>query len=94
MISVDTKKKEQVGQYASTAAGPGGRAGTRCGSAITTSPARELGKAIPYGIYDLAANAGWVNVGTDHDTAAFAVESVRRWWHGRGRADYPVRGGC
>ena len=46
-------------------------------------------KAIPYGIYDLAANAGWVNVGTDHDTAQFAVESIRRWWSARGSADYP-----
>jgi hypothetical protein len=47
-------------------------------------------KAIPYGIYDLAADAGWVNVGTDHDTAAFAVESIRRWWTARGSADYPA----
>ena len=49
---------------------------------------------IPYGIYDLAANAGWVNVGTDHDTAAFAVESIRRWWNTAGRAGTPARGGC
>lgn len=49
----------------------------------------QLGKAIPYGIYDLAANTGWVNVGTDHDTAAFAVESIRRWWHGQGQDTYP-----
>jgi DDE family transposase len=52
-------------------------------------PDRELGKAVPYGIYDLTANTGWVNVGTDHDTAAFAVESIRRWWNGAGRAAYP-----
>ena len=51
---------------------------------------KGLGKAIPYGIYDLAANAGWVNVGTDHDTAAFAVESIRRWWNAMGRAAYPA----
>jgi hypothetical protein len=44
---------------------------------------------VPYGIYDLVANTGWVNVGTDHDTAAFAVESLRRWWTGAGCADYP-----
>jgi hypothetical protein len=44
---------------------------------------------VPYGIYDLVANTGWVNVGTDHDTAAFAVESPRRWWTGAGCADYP-----
>ena len=48
------------------------------------------GKAIPYGIYDLAANAGWVNVGTDHNTAQFAVESIRRWWQDRGSTDYPA----
>src|SRR5437667_8885411 len=50
---------------------------------------KELGKAIPYGVYDVAANAGWVNVGTDHDTATFAVESIRRWWNRAGRGDYP-----
>ena len=50
---------------------------------------------MPYGIYDLAANTGWVNVGTDHDTAAFAVESIRRWWHGRRPARLPAgRDGC
>src|SRR6266568_1897464 len=53
-------------------------------------PDEELGVVIPYGIYDLAANTGWVNAGTDHDTAAFAIESVRRWWNARGRADYPA----
>ncbi len=48
------------------------------------------GKAIPYGIYDIAANTGWVSVGTDHDTAAFTVASIRRWWQARGRHDYPA----
>ena len=58
-------------------------------------PRRGSAKAIPYGIYDLAANAGWVNVGTDHDTAAFAVESIRRWWQARGQRRLPrLRGGC
>jgi Rhodopirellula transposase DDE domain len=52
-------------------------------------PDQELGKVIPYGIYDLTANTGWVSVGTDHDTAAFAVESVRRWWNSQGRTAYP-----
>jgi len=53
-------------------------------------PDEELGKAVPYGIYDLAANAGWVNVGTDGDTAAFAVESIGRWWHAVGSPGYPA----
>ena len=44
---------------------------------------------MPYGVYDLSADAGWVNVGTDHNTAAFAAESIRRWWNGAGRSDYP-----
>ena len=49
----------------------------------------ELGKVAPYGVYDIAANQGWVNVGIDADTAAFAVESIRRWWERLGRARYP-----
>jgi hypothetical protein len=49
----------------------------------------RLGKAIPYGIYDLAANTGWFNVGTDHDNPTFAVECIRRWWHDQGQADCP-----
>jgi hypothetical protein len=86
VISVDTKKKEQAGQYASP-----GRAWRPAGDPVRVRghDFPDAGKAIPYGIYDLAADAGWVNVGTDHDTAAFAVESVRRWWHGRGALDYP-----
>lgn len=89
VISVDTKKKELVGPYKN-----GGREWERAGQPVKVSthdfPDRELGKAIPYGIYDLAANTGWVSVGTDHDTAAFAVESVRRWWESRGSLDYPA----
>lgn len=49
----------------------------------------ELGKAIPYGIYDLGANTGWVSVGVDHDTPEFAVESIQRWWRRMGRRTYP-----
>jgi DDE family transposase len=49
-----------------------------------------VGKAIPYGIYDLGANTGWVAVGTDHDTAAFAVETLRRWWRAAGSSRYPA----
>jgi hypothetical protein len=91
VISVDTRKKELVGEF--------GNAGRQWRP--TGAPARvrdhdfasqAAGKAIPYGIYDLAADAGWVNAGTDHDTAAFAVESIRRWWNARGRADYPAAG--
>jgi hypothetical protein len=50
----------------------------------------ELGKAVPYGVYDIAANTGWVNLGINHDTAGFAVESIRRWWHELGAARYPT----
>jgi hypothetical protein len=52
-------------------------------------PGDAAGKAIPYGVYDLGANAGWVSVGTDHDTAAFAVATIRRWWEQTGRVLYP-----
>jgi hypothetical protein len=51
---------------------------------------KELGRAIPYGVYDLAANDGWVSVGLDHDTAGFAVHSIRRWWQEIGRPRYPT----
>jgi hypothetical protein len=88
VISVDTKKKENVGEFKN-----GGREWRPKGQPTATRthdfPDEQLGKAIPYGVYDLAANAGWVNVGTDHDTAAFAVESIRRWWNAAGRAAYP-----
>jgi hypothetical protein len=50
---------------------------------------KELGKAIPYGVYDVSANRGWVSVGVDHDTARFAVEALRRWWREMGSATYP-----
>jgi transposase len=89
VISVDTKKKELVGDFAA-----GGREYRPQGSPVPVRTHdfmdQDLGKAIPYGVYDVAANAGWVNVGTDHDTAAFAVESVRRWWTGMGRDAYPA----
>src|SRR5437763_1042193 len=88
VVSVDTKKKELVGAYKN-----GGREWRPKGDPAQVSTHDyvdpELGKAIPYGIYDLAANTGWVNVGTDHDTAAFAVESIRRWWQAQGQATYP-----
>ena len=88
VISVDTKKKELVGPFRN-----GGREWRPKGEPVQVDshdfPDKELGKAVPYGIYDITANTGWVNVGTDHDTAAFAVESIRRWWNGVGHASYP-----
>jgi DDE family transposase len=89
VISVDTKKKELVGQFKNA-----GRQWRPAGEPAATRthdfPGDSAGKAVPYGVYDLTANAGWVNVGTDHDTAAFAVESIRRWWTAAGRGDYPA----
>ncbi len=86
-ISVDTKKKELVGDFKN-----GGRELRPQGD---PEPVRvhdfkipELGKVAPYGVYDITANSGWVNVGIDHDTAAFAVESIRRWWHALGKTRY------
>lgn len=88
VISVDTKKKELVGEFKNH-----GRQWRPAGAPVPVHvhdfADPELGKAIPYGIYDLAADTGWVNVGADHDTAAFAVESIRRWWHGQGQDSYP-----
>ncbi|MEV0282448.1 ISAzo13 family transposase [Streptomyces sp. NPDC050610] len=89
VISVDTKKKELVGTFKNN-----GREWEPKGEPVRVDthdfPDRELGRAVPYGIYDVTANTGWVNVGTDHDTAAFAVESIRRWWNGAGQATYPT----
>ena len=89
VISVDTKKKELVGEFKNSGREwhPGGQP-VRVSVHDFADP--SLGKAVPYGIYDLAANAGWVNVGCDHDTAAFAVTSIRRWWHGQGKSTYPL----
>ena len=88
VISVDTKKKELVGDFKN-----GGRewqpTGTPEDVRVHDFVLPELGRVSPYGVYDLAANAGWVTVGIDHDTATFAVASIRRWWHGAGRARYP-----
>jgi hypothetical protein len=88
VVSVDTKKKELVGDFHN-----GGREWHRPGQAPQVRshdfPDDAAGKAIPYGVYDLTRNTGWVSVGIDHDTATFAVETLRRWWAGRGQADYP-----
>jgi Rhodopirellula transposase DDE domain len=89
VISVDAKKKELVGDFQN-----GGREWQPVGhpEAVRVHDFldRRLGKAIPYGVYDVAANQGWVSVGIDHDTAAFAVASVRRWWEQMGRPTYPT----
>jgi len=86
---VDTKKKELVGQFKNA-----GREWQPKGEPVATHthdfPQDSLGKAVPYGVYDITGNAGWVSVGTDHDTAAFAVESIRRWWKAAGNSDYPL----
>jgi hypothetical protein len=88
VVSVDTKKKELVGQFRN-----GGREWQPMGQPervkVHDFPDEELGKVIPYGVYDRAANTGWVSVGVDHDTAEFAVETLRRWWHHMGHEAYP-----
>ena len=89
VISVDAKKKEQVGEYAQ--AGREWRPKGRPVQVRDHSFAdRDGGHAIPYGIYDVGANTGFINVGTDHNTAALAVESVRRWWNLIGKDAYPA----
>jgi hypothetical protein len=88
VVSVDTKKKELVGQFRN-----GGREWYPMGQPeqvkVHDFPDEELGKVIPYGVYDMATNTGWVSVGVDHDTAEFAVETLRRWWRHMGRPVYP-----
>jgi hypothetical protein len=88
VVSVDTKKKELVGQFRN-----GGREWQPMGQPervkVHDFPEKALGKVIPYGVYDMAANTGWVSVGVDHDTAEFAVETLRRWWHHMGHEAYP-----
>jgi transposase len=92
-ISVDTKKKELVGNFKN--AGREWRArGQPQPVQVHDFVQPELGRAIPYGVYDLGANTGWVSVGIDHDTAAFAVASIRHWWQAMGRRASPARGAC
>jgi Rhodopirellula transposase DDE domain len=88
VISVDCKKKELIGDYANggTAWEPEGSP-TRVG--VHDFPDPEVGKAIPYGVLDVGANEGWVNVGDHHDTPAFAVASIARWWERMGKLRYP-----
>src|SRR6185503_16925096 len=88
VISVDTKKKQLVGDFKHP-----GRTWRPQGEPeevqVYDFLSRASGRAIPYGVYDLAANDGWVSVGVDHDTAAFAVQTIRRWWQEIGRQRYP-----
>lgn len=88
VISVDAKKKELVGDFKN-----GGQEWQPKGQPeqvrVYDFEDKALGKAIPYGVYDVTTNAGWISVGTDHDTAAFAVETVRQWWRQMGQSTYP-----
>lgn len=88
VISVDTKKKELIGNYKN-----GGREWEKKGRAVEVLshdfPDPEVPKAVPYGVYDIGKNAGWVNIGVDADTAEFAVESIRQWWKWMGKKRYP-----
>ncbi len=89
VISVDTKKKEKIGDFANA-----GREWRPKGEPeevrVHDFLIPELGKVAPYGIYDMTHNLGWVNVGIDHDTGTFAVESIRRWWYSMGEPLYPA----
>ena len=88
VVSVDAKKKENVGEFKNA-----GREWRPGGDPERVNVYdfidKEKGKAIPYGVYDIGANAGWVSVGTDHDTAAFAVQTIRTWWQRAGQDAYP-----
>ena len=91
VVSVDTKKKELVGRYANK-----GREWRPAGEPVAVNVHdfldKDLGKAIPYGVYDVGANAGWVAVGRDHDTAELAVPTIGRWWAMAGKPAYPEAG--
>jgi hypothetical protein len=88
VISVDTKKKELVGEFKNPGAEwqPQGQPEQ---VKVHDFPDKKKGKAIPYGVYDLACNEGWVSVGIDHDTAEFACASIQRWWNEMGSARFP-----
>jgi transposase len=88
VISVDTKKKELVGDFKNVGAELRPR-GDPEKVRVHDFVIPELGRAAPYGVYDLANNSGWVSVGVDHDTSAFAVETIRRWWPSMGQQSYP-----
>jgi len=89
VISVDTKKKELIGPFKNA-----GREWQKRGEPLEVNmhdfPDPKLGKVIPYGVYDIGRNEGWVSVGVSHDTAQFAVEAIRRWWRQMGQRAYPT----
>jgi hypothetical protein len=91
VISVDAKKKELVGRFTN-----GGKEYQPVGTPEEVEtydfPSMADGKGIPYGVYDMTRNQGWVSVGTDHDTAQFAVHSIRQWWYQMGKTAYPEAG--
>jgi hypothetical protein len=88
VISVDTKKKELIGNFKNNGQEYSPK-GTPKEVNVYDFLSEALCRAVPYGIYDIVRNEGWVNVGISGDTAAFAVESIRRWWNGLGKASYP-----
>jgi len=88
VISVDTKKKELVGEF-KNAGREWQRKGEPDATLVHDFPQDAIGKAIPYGVYDMARDEAYVSVGRDHDTPAFAVASIRRWWTTMGRTAYP-----
>lgn len=88
VISVDTRKKELVGDFKNNGAELRPR-GHPEKVRVHDFVIPELGRAAPYGVYDVANNSGWVSVGVDHDTSTFAVETIRRWWYGMGQQSYP-----
>jgi hypothetical protein len=88
VISVDTKKKELVGEFKNSGREPrpmGDPEKVRVHDFVIP----ELGRAAPYGVYDLTRNVGWLSVGVDHDTAAFATQSIPGWWESMGTKAYP-----
>jgi hypothetical protein len=89
VISVDAKKKQNVGSYKN-----GGREWRPAGDPeqvnVYDFTGKDKGKVTPYGVYDVGANTGWVSAGTDHDTAAFAVQTIRTWWQQAGQPAYPA----
>jgi transposase len=88
VISVDTKKKELVGNFKNHGREYRPKATPEAVN-VHDFIDPELGRAVPYGVYDIADNKGWVSVGTDHDTASFAVHAIQRWWHTLGQTRYP-----